>query len=391
MNKCSIVIWILGIIFFISNILTPFFFIWTHVSLHVLFYFILFILCSIYIFILLVEISIYGKYLKNFKKKLENRICLFTLIFYCISFVFGIVVLINTGRFEKFIKNCPFYLNKLDYSLNFGRRCELYNINYNSRYSYQYICSYDSSKDFVDSNKKKLKQGVIPDKVICTKYNNELLNNNIVNNFINVYNKKDKYYCSRTNMPQENDYSFAKAKDCKMSKYKLMLSLSFIDFIQYIYPLLYLIIFSKYRRNAFRRRIRDRIRNSNDHVLPERRDSIRRAIFRINIDLMNLGRFLNFIRNVAIINNASSPSNNSTQRSENPGEDIGFRPEKTINIIIENKEEFIIEQNIKNLSNDKTNKMDNHINYGNINELDFNSEEQIIRNPNFNNNNINNQ
>ena len=165
MDKCSIVNWILGTIFFIFNILTPFFIIWTHVSLQVLFYITLVPLCSIYIFVLLVEISIYGKYLKSLKYKLEKRICLFTLIFFLLSFIFGIILFINLLRFEKFIKNCPFYLDKLDYALNFDRRCELYDTNNNSRYSYQYICSYDSSKDFIN-NKIKLIQEVKPDTVI---------------------------------------------------------------------------------------------------------------------------------------------------------------------------------------------------------------------------------
>ena len=388
MDKCRIIIWILGIIFFIFNILTPFFTIWTHVSLQVLFYICLFPLCSIYIFILLIEISIYGKYLKSLKYKFEKRICLFTLIFFLFSLFFGIILFINLGRFQKFISNCPYYLDKLDYNLNYDRRCQLYDTNYNSRYSYQYICSYDSSKDFMN-NKNKLIQEVKPDTVICTKCN-DLLVNAIINNFKDVYNKKDKYYCSRTNMPQESDYSFAKAKDCKMVKYKLMLSITFFDFFQYIYPMLFIIMYSKYRRNERIREYRDRMRNRNDLVPPARNYRLRGAIYRIQNDLMNLGRFLNLIRNLVIINNIS-PSNNSTQISENPGEDIDFRPEKTINIIIENKEEFNIDQNIKNISSDKENKMVNQIYSGNINSLDFKSEDTIIRNSDFNDKNINNQ
>ena len=388
MDKCSIINWILGIIFFIFNILTPFFIIWTHVSLQVLFYITFFPLCSIYIFILLIEISIYGKYLKSLKYKFAKRICLFTLIFFFLSFIFGIILFINLVRFEKFIKNCPFYLDKLDYALNFDRRCELYNTNYNSRYSYQYICSYDSSKEFIN-NKNKLIQEVKPDSVICTKFN-ELIDNTIINNFKDVYSKEDMYYCSRTNMPQENDFSFAKAKDCRKTKYKLMLSLTFFDFFQYIYPMFYIIIFSINRRNAFRREFRDRMRNRNDLAPPARNDSIGRAILRIHNDLINLGRFLNLIRNMVILNNLS-PSNSSTERSENPGEDIDFRPDKTVNIIIENKEEFIIDQNIKNISSDKINKIDNQINPGKINSFDLKSEETIIKNSDFNDNSINNQ
>jgi len=239
------------------------------------------------------------------------------------------------------------------------------------------------------NNKNKLIQEVKPDTVICTKCN-DLIDNAIINNFKDVYNKKDKYYCSRTNMPQESDYSFAKAKDCKMVKYKLMLSITFFDFFQYIYPMLFIIMYSKYRRNERIREYRDRMRNRNDLVPPARNYRLRGAIYRIQNDLMNLGRFLNLIRNLVIINNIS-PSNNSTQISENPGEDIDFRPEKTINIIIENKEEFNIDQNIKNISSDKENKMVNQINSGNINSLDFKSEDTIIRNSDFNDKNINNQ
>ena len=77
MDKCRIVIWFLGIIFFIFLILTLFFTIWTHVSLKVLFYISFFALCSIYIIILLNEISIAGKYLENFNNKFKKHFNLF--------------------------------------------------------------------------------------------------------------------------------------------------------------------------------------------------------------------------------------------------------------------------------------------------------------------------
>jgi len=377
MDKCRIVIWFLGIIFFIFNILTLFFTIWTHVSLKVLFYISFFALCSIYIIILLNEISISGKYLENFNNKFKKHFNLFNLIVYFIIIYFYIIYFINLLRFDKFIRNCPFYLDKLDYSLNFDRRCELYNINYNSRYSYQYICSYDSSKEFIDINKKKLKQEVIPDKVICIKIN-ELIDNAIINKFKEVYNKKDKYYCSRTNKPQENDYSFFKAEDCRRSKYQLSSCIP----LAYIYPMLYILIIHWENK-------RKRFRNNDDHLTAVNNNRFRRTIFRADVDRFNIMPIFNLRRNRDIINNANS-SNNSTQRSENLGRDIYFRPEKTINIIIENKKKYIIDQNIKNISSDKTNRIVNQINSGNINDLNLNSEEAIIRDSNFNDNNINN-
>ena len=362
MDKCRIVIWILGIISFIFIILTSIFTIWTHVSLQVLFYISFFALCSIYIFILLIEISIYGKYLKNLKNKFENHINLFTLIFLFLVIFFYIIFLINIFRFQKFIINCPFCLDKLDHDLNFDRRCELYDINYNSRFSYQYICSYDSSKDFSNINKKKLKQKVNPDNVICIKFN-ELIDNTIINNFKDVYNKKDIFYCSRTNMPQESDFSFVKSKHCRMSKYKLVVSFDLIALFQYIYPLLFMISFYKFIRNRFRDR--------NDHI-PIRNYRLERAIYRIHEDLINLGRSLNIVRNKVNLNNANS-SNTSTKGNENPVQDNDFRPEKTS----------------KNISSEKTNKMVNHTNSVNINSEGFNSEEIKIRVSNFKDNNIN--
>ena len=145
MDKWRIIFWILGIISFIFNILTAIFTIWTHVSLQILFYISFF---ALYIFILLIEISIYDKYMKNLKYKIEKHYCLTYLIFLLLMFYFYFILLINLEKYKYFILDCPFYLDKLDYDLNFDRRCEIYDINYNSRYSYQYICSYDSSIDF---------------------------------------------------------------------------------------------------------------------------------------------------------------------------------------------------------------------------------------------------
>ena len=56
----------------------------------------------------------------------------------------------NAG--SNYLQECPFLFKSeliphkiLDYE---KRRCELYNIYNNSRYKYQYICSYDVAKDF---------------------------------------------------------------------------------------------------------------------------------------------------------------------------------------------------------------------------------------------------
>jgi len=73
----------------------------------------------------------------------------FAFLLYLMNIVIHLIILsINLGKFIKYWKYCPYLITDFDYSLHFERRCELYNINNNSRYLYQYICSYDSSKDF---------------------------------------------------------------------------------------------------------------------------------------------------------------------------------------------------------------------------------------------------
>ena len=114
------------------------------------------------------------------------------------------------------------------------RRCELFNINNNSRYSYQYICSFDSSEDF--DSKNKLSEKIEQDKIICVKPKLIEMKNIILKNFVNFYNDSVIYYfCSRTNIPK--DYSFIAQKNCTDEKKYLMLIFlisscaHFIDFI----------------------------------------------------------------------------------------------------------------------------------------------------------------
>jgi len=90
--------------------------------------------------------------------------------------------------------------------------------------------------------------------------------------------------------------------------------------------------FLKLRRNSFRDR--------NDH-LSVRNNRLGRAIFRIHNDLVNLERFLNIIRNIVILNNASA-SNNSTERSENPRDDMDFRPQKLLILLLKIKRNLLL-------------------------------------------------
>ena len=116
----------------------------------------------------------------------------------------------NENNYEKYIINCPFTFNLNMTTFNeskYGkRRCELYNINLNSRYKYQYICSYNASQDFQGD---KTKDGF--DKIECILKKHNIKGNDIINKFYKVFGNHDNdeddlFYCSRIDEPKKNEY-----------------------------------------------------------------------------------------------------------------------------------------------------------------------------------------
>ena len=310
--------------------------------------------------------------------------------------IIGFILLaVNSTKSNDFWINCPYLISDLDYSKQYKRRCELYNINNNSRYSYQYICSYDSSKEF---KRKALIQEVKINSVICVEVNNLIsnANNNIIQLFSNEYKNNKNYFCSRTNIPL--DFSYASHKDCNNTKYSLMAVFLVFTSFQFLNTMVYfnfLIYVYKYER-----RIRLHVHVRRPHVIDARNEELlfERRLFEIH-QLINLGRLL--MRGLAFINNVS-PSTCSTeadqnQNGNNGNEEENFERNKTTNVIVENQEVFELESNIEKYSPDKKNININNIedkksiNLDNIN-LDFNinSEENKIRDINNLDNIINN-
>ena len=111
-------------------------------------------------------------------------------------------------------------------------------LGFNSRYLYQYICSYDSSKDFNVKKEINYKNKNKKENIICLPYKNIIKDNKIIEPFNNEYNNSKKYYCSRTNKPA--DYNYAKLEDCN-NKIKIAFSFFFlvITIIQGIYLKIY--------------------------------------------------------------------------------------------------------------------------------------------------------
>ena len=206
------------IYFFISNYAKLYNYILINNIIKIIIYISIFFTSIYYIEILLIEIYSNFRYKYKFLKKIRKIYYIFSFIY---IFIFPLEIFtlsFNLGIYEtNFLKNCPYLLNKLDYNFHLERRCELYNINNNSRYSYQYICSYDSSKDFLYKDFHKIKpknliEEIKPQYVICVPVKSLKSENKIIKQFINIYKNSNNYYCSRTNKPEE--YNYACIEDC---------------------------------------------------------------------------------------------------------------------------------------------------------------------------------
>ena len=302
--------------YIIIDILFLPFSIWTTNTLKVLYYIYISYACIRFIINNIIFIIILAN-------KCNEKAKILSIIFFSINVSWIIFIIlqmvittVNYRKTKKYWKNCPYILNDLKYDLHLRRRCELYEININCRYSYQYICSYDSSKEF----KNKLSKEILPDKVICIPFKKLIDNNDIIKAFENEYSNENKFYCSRTNMPK--DHSFANHKDCNEKKNYMIafLTLSYLRIIVIIIYIICLYLISPKRNN------------------------------RQNINNMDYFDFFDLFS-----------TNISTLESIFPNNNMDFIRQKTKNIIIENSKEYVIQTNIQslNLKNQNNRKNDN--------------------------------
>ena len=274
----------------------------------------------------------------------------------------------------------------MTYGLKLKRRCELYNYNNNSRYSFQYICSYDPSKNL----KYNFTRKIYPNQAICIEAKKINDYNTILKLFNEEYKDKKKYYCSRTNIPNMTDYNYINSKYCNnKSKYAgtiIFYIFSLIQFFIYCFPFfLFEKVFNSYiPKIEFLTRNNARINRINliNRILESEIENYMQLRF--------LGRLLNIL--VYLNERENNNSRDSTKISEHQEENKKKEEtNKTKNIVIENKEEFSIDLNIKNLSEQKEKKIDKAIDLEQIQvSFPLNSEENKINN-NDNNNIINNK
>lgn len=387
-KRCELIIMIIQMIFFLFNLFSIKFTILTTKALEVLFFICISFIILCYMFIIFLFFSDKIKCLKKIREKLKRKVILMIIVFIFFEIFEFIVFTINLAKYSNYWRNCPFTLSSLEYKEHYSRRCELYNTNNNSRYMYQYICSYNPTQEFINAKKNKknsqnkLSEEIKSETIICIPLKNIIPDNEVVILFNNEYSKNKNFYCSRTDRP--NNFTFAKPKDCNKITYAFMLIFYLISLFQIYVIIIYLKI-QRMIDNYERRRI---LHNFRARHLNERRN-----LEAIEVrNLINFGRLLNLIRGMININiNMASSSNCSTEVSEKP-HNIGNNElgGGTRNIIIENNKIYTIETDINNYSPDKKEKENNSINIEEIKvNFDINSEE--IKLPNQINNNINNQ
>ena len=255
-------------------------------------------------------------------------------LFICSNYLLVITIFIcrslldwfyTIGAYYEYRQICPFTLSNNE-TQHEERVCKLYNIYNNSRYKYQYICSY---KAFIEE--KKNYDGM--DMMICIPKIRDNTKNNIIEKFTKEHPSKTLYYCSRINRLKKNNY----IKDEYCNK-KINIPLLFF-FIHLIYYYLFYLHF-KFIINIYE--------NSDIYLIEEQ------------------------------YNNSDFSSDTATQCSENNiNNGSSYIKQDDKNIIVENNKVYEVEVNIKNFAENKNNM-----------EQIINSEENSI-NENMNDTNIN--
>ena len=299
-----------------------------------------------------------------FKEKIK---CLYSkvkpfiiLLFFSSIIVGNFVFAINVSFYTKYKIICPFTLKDIELKSHVKKRCEFYNKNLNSRYSYQYICSYNPIDDFkkLVLDKTEYDPSNKLDLIKCVLVKNILNNNDIVFDFSEEYSDIDKYYCSSVYEPKKNNY--INYNECHKDKNTIYILALLFNSFQLIFALIYCYACRK-------------IENDNDIRMD--RDNREDVIER----LFSLNRMLILLRDLVNMNLANlDVSNISTERTEkNNNNEEDLEVEKTKNIIIDNNSKYEVEVNINNLYKEK--KEDNNsISLDQIN-VNIQSEDNLIK------------
>ena len=323
----TLIILPIGLIFYSHLILLLYYTIWISRPILIVYKVCFYSLTACYFFIIIFEIPYIGD--KITKLIYVPGLITFLTIFLVMIALEIIILGINLSKVSDYWINCPFTITDPYEKLHYKRRCELYNINRNSRYKYQYICSYDNQKDFkyeyicyynlnsklvCVKEEKRIKQKIENDYILCVGHKSEITNNEIVHLFNKEYSNEKKYYCGRTNQPKKNNY--VEDNNCNNSfKKNIFYFFYIICILQIGYPIVYYFFQLNYVSN-----IDDRNGRGNQN----------------NIQYS--------------INNNKSLSSTNISNNNN----INFKRLNTKNIIYINQREISINQDINNISLDKS-------------------------------------
>ena len=271
-------------------------------------------ICIFYVSkMLLVNLKVINYSFKFFKQ--SNK-----MIYIVITVTGQITNYLNKFKFETYAQNCPFTLSSnLNNSLYFEpKRCELYNIYNNSRYKYQYICSYNPYEYYWKNDKSK--DGF--QKMQCVPKTNNLSNFEIIDNFAQIYknmNISELFYCNLVEMPIKNE--FIPEKYCN-TKIPLHHKYNFLFNISYLIA----IIFSEYYKVLL------------DHMIKSIEGELR-----------------NLLRDYIV----KEEDNISTDNDEANSNNASFIEEDEVNLIVENNNVQKLDMSITNLvENGKKEKQD---------------------------------
>jgi len=342
MSKFKLILLILGIICFIINIFFVIFYrhYYSSEAVKILFYISFGLIYLVYLFMLFMDLPIRNKTINKFRRKCRSPcgVCIIFIILILI-YLFELIILSFMIVYNmNFWINCPFTITD-NFNLHYKRRCELYNINNNSRYLNQYICSYDPYDDFKNEYNdkfnmpKKLKKKIKSDYVRCVKLKNLIPDNKIIALFNNEYKDIDKYYCSRTNRPKKN--FLINDKDCdnkvKHIFFYILYGFNFLKLFFIGFFLCYILRNkSDFDYDAYRYDRNYNIRNNNN---------------RNNNNIANNSNNNN--NNLDNTNNEINSTKISEDINKNNISSIGIVNQETKSIIIENKKEIPFEDKFR--------------------------------------------
>ena len=151
-----------------------------------------------YLICVFLESEFNSNFFKVLQIRLEKIISYISIIAIApLAIIVQLGILFYSLVYLYYKQTCPYSLNKMDYKLHFKRRCELYNINKENIYPFQYICSTNEEKyKFIEEKNINIIFTSNYSDVKCSKVEKLIYNNKVIDEFVNEYYKEDLYYCS---------------------------------------------------------------------------------------------------------------------------------------------------------------------------------------------------